>query len=112
MNLSSKDSATAIHEFAHSISMENQTKFGLYDEKDFWKAVRKEWRAYKKDVGDNTEKWISTYEHGSNSVDEFMAEAFTLATLDEYGIEVPGKYGNGLEYAKKVLAIIKRYFAK
>ena len=112
MNLSSKDSATAIHEFAHSFSMENQTKFGLYDEKDFWKAVRKEWRAYKKDVGDNTEKWISTYEHGSNSVDEFMAEAFTLATLDEYGIEVPGKYGNGLEYAKKVLAIIKRYFAK
>lgn len=112
MNLSSKDSATAIHEFAHSISMENQTKFGLYDEKDFWKAVRKEWRAYKKDVGDNTAKWISTYEHGSNSVDEFMAEAFTLATLDEYGIEVPGKYGDGLAYAKKVLAIIKRYFAK
>lgn len=112
MNLSSKDQATAIHEFAHTISMENQTKFGLYDEKGFWKDVRKEWRAYKKKVGDNTSKWISTYEHSSNSADEFMAEAFTLATLNEYGLDVPEKYGDGLEYAKIILAIIKRYFGR
>ena len=112
MNLSSKDQATVIHEFAHTISMENQTKFGLYDEKGFWKDVRKEWRAYKKKVGDDTSKWISTYEHSSNSADEFMAEAFTLATLNEYGLDVPKKYGDGLEYAKIILAIIKRYFGR
>lgn len=112
MNLSSKDQATAIHEFAHTISMENQTKFGLYDEKGFWKDIRKEWRAYKKKVGDDTSKWISTYEHSSNSADEFMAEAFTLATLNEYGLDVPKKYGDGLEYAKIILAIIKRYFGR
>lgn len=112
MNLASKGQDTAIHEFAHTISMENQTKFGLYDENDFWKAIRKEWRLYKKDTGDNTSKWISVYEHGANSADEFMAEAFTLATLDEYGIDVPEKYGGGLKYAKRVLEIVKRYFAK
>ena len=112
MNLSSKDQATTIHEFAHTISMENQTKFGLYDEKGFWKDIRKEWRAYKKKVGDDTSKWISTYEHSSNSADEFMAEAFTLATLNEYGLDVPKKYGDGLEYAKIILAIIKRYFGR
>lgn len=112
MNLSSKDQATVIHEFAHTISMENQTKFGLYDEKGFWKDVRKEWRAYKKKVGDDTSKWISTYEHSSNSADEFMAEAFTLATLNEYGLDVPEKYGDGLEYAKIILTIIKRYFGR
>ena len=40
MRLSSTSTATAVHEFAHTISMENQTKFGLYDEKDFWKEIR------------------------------------------------------------------------
>lgn len=112
MNLASKGQDTAIHEFAHTISMENQTKFGLYDEKDFWKSVRKVWREYKKDTEGDPLKWVSVYEHGSNNVDEFMAEAFALATMDEYGIDIPQKYGGGLSYAKQVLKIVKEYFGK
>lgn len=112
MNLSSKQQNTAIHEFAHSISLENQTKFGLYDEKEFWKAIRKVRRDYRKEVGDDSLRWISAYEHSSPKADEFMAEAFTLAILDEYKLPIPNNYGDALSYAKQVLKIVKEFFGK
>ena len=106
------DIATTTHEFAHTISMENQTKFGLYDEGEFWKEIKKVQREYKKAVGDDTARWISTYEHSQRSADEFMAEAFTHAELHEKGFHIPEKYGSDFTYSNKVLEIVKKYFGK
>ena len=112
MRVSTKSEADAAHEFAHSISIQNQTKFGLYDEKDFWKEIQKVRTEYRKAVGDDTTKWISAYEHSSKDLDEFFAEAFTLAIMSEKGLEIPDKYGNDLTYANEVLRIAKKYFGK
>ena len=112
MRLSSTTKATAIHEFAHTISMENQTKFGLYDEKDFWKEIRGVQRKYKKAVADDPKKWISSYEHSSQGADEFMAEAFTHAQMKEMGLELPSYYGEDFTYSEMVLKIIKKYFGR
>ena len=112
MRLSSTTKATAVHEFAHTISMENQTKFGLYDEKDFWKEIRGVQRKYKKAVADDPRKWISSYEHSSAGADEFMAEAFTHAQMKEMGLELPSYYGEDFTYSEMVLKIIKKYFGR
>ena len=112
MRLSSTSKATAVHEFAHTISVENQTKFGLYDEKDFWKEIRGVQRKYKKAVADDPGKWISSYEHSSKGADEFMAEAFTHAQMKEMGLELPSSYGNDFTYSEMVLKIIKKYFGR
>jgi SPP1 gp7 family putative phage head morphogenesis protein len=112
MRLSSTTKATAVHEFAHTISMENQTKFGLYDEKDFWKEIRGVQRKYKKAVADDPRKWISSYEHSSAGADEFMAEAFTHAQMREMGLELPSYYGDDFTYSEMVLKIIKKYFGR
>ena len=112
MKLSTTQKDTAIHEFAHSISMERQTKFGLYDESDFWKEIRSLRTAYRKDVGDDAKRWISYYEHSNKSVDEFFAEAFTLGYMREKGIEIPNKYGNDTVYSAKVMEIVRKYFGK
>ena len=112
MRLSSTTKATAVHEFAHTISIENQTKFGLYDEKDFWKEIRGVQRKYKKAVADDPRKWISSYEHSSQGADEFMAEAFTHAQMKEMGLELPSYYGEDFTYSEMVLKIIKKYFGR
>lgn len=112
MRLSSTTKATAVHEFAHTISIENQTKFGLYDEKDFWKEIRGVQRKYKKAVADDSKKWISSYEHSSKGADEFMAEAFTHAQMKEMGLELPSYYGDDFTYSEMVLKIIKKYFGR
>ena len=112
MRLSSTSTATAVHEFAHTISMENQTKFGLYDEKDFWKEIRGVQRKYKKAVADDPTKWISSYEHSSKGADEFMAEAFTHAQMKEMVLELPSRYGKDFTYSEMVLKIIKKYFGR
>ena len=112
MRLASTTKATAVHEFAHTISIENQTKFGLYDEKDFWKEIRGVQRKYKKAVADDPKKWISSYEHSSAGADEFMAEAFTHAQMREMGLELPSYYGEDFTYSEMVLKIIKKYFGR
>ena len=112
MNLSSAAPEVAFHEFAHTISIENQTKFGLYDEADFWKEIKRVQRQYRKEVGDDASRWISAYEHGSRSTDEFMAEAFAQAKMSEMGFDLPGKYGKDLTYSMRVLEIIDKYFKR
>lgn len=112
MFLSSNSPSTVFHEFAHTISLENQTKFGLYDEKAFWKDIAKVQREYKRATQDTPQKWISTYEHSSKGHDEFFAEAFTQAMLIENGYELPNKYGTDETYSKKVIDIVKKYFKR
>lgn len=60
----------------------------------------------------DTSKWISGYEHGSSSIDEFFAEAFTQAKMKELEIELPSKYGSDFTYSNMVLAIVNKYLKK
>lgn len=112
MRLSSKNAHTAIHEFAHSISIESLTKFGVEQHEEFWKEIKKIRRQYRKDVGDDSTRWISSYEHSNRSADEFLAEAFTHAKLKQLGLEIPSKYGVDFTYSDKVLAVVDKYFKK
>lgn len=114
MRLSSADPTVAIHEFAHTLANSSAEKYGLTNDSDFWKEIKKIRRAYHKDVdadGD-TNRWISSYEHSSKSIDEFMAEAFTHAKAKELGYDLPSKYGNDFKYSRQVLEIINKYFKK
>ena len=112
MYLASTKPEAAIHEFAHSIAIENATKYGVVDNKEFWKEIAQIKRKYRKEVKDNAKKWISSYEHSSKGNDEFFAEAFTLAILYEKGFLIPDKYGDALPYAMEVLEVTKKYFGK
>lgn len=114
MNLSAKDIGTAVHEFAHTMANSAADKYGLTNDGEFWKEIKKIRRAYKRDVDakQDISRWISGYEHGSSSIDEFFAEAFTQAKLNEMGIKLPSKYGSDFTYSKKVLAAVDKYFKK
>lgn len=112
MYLASTKPETAIHEFAHSIAIENATKYGVVDNAEFWKEIAQIKRKYKKEVKDNAKKWISSYEHSSKGKDEFFAESFTLAILHEKGFLIPDHYGDALPYAMEVLRVTKKYFGK
>lgn len=112
MYLSSRKPETAIHEFAHSIAIENATKYGVVDNAEFWKEIAKIKRKYRKEVKDDAKKWISSYGHSSKGKDEFFAESFTLAILHEKGFLIPAHYGDALPYAMEVLRVTKKYFGK
>lgn len=114
MRLNTGQDATVLHEFAHTLANSNADKYGLTDDKEFWKEIRKVMRDYHKDVDatQNVNRWISTYEHSKRDVDEFMTEAFAHAKAKELGLQLPGKYGNDYTYSNKVLAIINKYFKK
>lgn len=112
MKLSSKAPETAFHEFAHSIAMEELTKYGVTDDSAFWKEIKSIRRAYRKDVGDDSINWISSYEHGTQDVNEFFAEAFTQAKMTEKGFDLPVTYGKDLTYSNRVLEVVDKYFKK
>ena len=112
MHLSARKKEVPIHEFAHTLASSYDDKIGLTHDQDFWKEIKKIKREYRKNAGDDTSKWISTYEHGSNNVNEFFAEAFTVAKMNEYGIDIPRQYGKDLTYPNKVLSVVDRYFRK
>lgn len=110
MKLNSAKPDIAIHEFAHSINLENLAKYKVEDTADFWKEIKAIRRRYKKDVGDDSSRWISSYAH--TSTDEFMAEAFTHAKMKELKIDIPAHYGNDFTYSKEVLEAVNKYFKK
>ena len=114
MHLSTNKLDTVIHEFAHSLAQANLEKYGVESYGDFWKEIKKVRSQYRRDVKDDSSRWISAYEHseGKNKYDEFMAEAFTLAKLKQMGLKIPSNYGKDFTYADKVLEIVDRYFKK
>lgn len=114
MRLNHNTENVTIHEFAHTLANSSADKYGLTNDVDFWKEIKKIRREYHKDVDKNsdTSRWISQYEHSSKSVDEFFAEAFTQAKMHELGLELPSKYGSDLTYSKKVLEVVDNYFKK
>lgn len=110
MRLNSSAPDIAIHEFAHTLANSSAQKYGLTDDAAFWKEIKSIRRQYRKGVGDDVTKWISSYEHSSNSVDEFFAEAFTQAKMREMGMGIPTRYGTDFTYSQKVLDVSKKYF--
>ena len=114
MRLNTSQETSVLHEFAHTLASSNADKYGLTNDEDFWKEIKKVYRAYHKDVDSDQDarRWISSYEHSSRNVDEFFAEAFAHAKAKELGIEIPAKYGSDFTYSDKVLAIVKKYFGR
>jgi len=112
MRLNTVHPNDAIHEFAHTLASTDADKYGLTQDADFWKEIRKIRTAYRKDVGDDVRRQISSYEHSSKKLDEFMAEAFTQSRMSELGLELPEKYGSDLTYSKQVLEVVDKYFKK
>lgn len=114
MRINTTQPATSIHEFAHTLANSSADKYGLTHDGDFWREIRKIRNAYHRDVDktQNSSRWISSYEHSSNSIDEFLAEAFTQAKMHEMALPIPDKYGNDFTYSEQVLAIINKYFRK
>lgn len=102
----------AIHEFAHTLAGSQADKYGLTNDNEFWKEIRKIRTEYLRDVdaAQDTTRWISSYEHSSRSIDEFFAEAFTQAKMDQLGLPIPDKYGTDLTYSRKVLDVVDKYF--
>lgn len=114
MRLNNSQISTVIHEFAHTLSTSDGTKYGIFSDSDvmFWKEIRKLRSEYMKAVENNSARWISTYEHSHKLPDEFMAEAFAQAKILELGYELPPKYNLDLTYSSKVLEIINKYYKK
>ena len=103
---------TSIHEFAHTLANSNADKFGLTDDKEFWKEIKEVKKEYRKNVGQDSNRWISSYEHGTNNVDEFFADAFAHAKLKQMGLTPKKSYGSDYTYSNKVLDITDKYFKK
>lgn len=112
MRLSSSKVETAIHEFAHTLANTNADKYGLTDDGDFWSEIRKIRTSYRKAVKDDRQKQISSYADSQQILDEFMAEAFTMAKAKELGIALPDTYGSDYTYADMVLKVINKYFKR
>lgn len=114
MRLSGSQVDAAIHEFAHTLANASADKYGLTNDSAFWNEIKKIRTEYRKVVKDDTYRFISTYEHGERKapLDEFLAEAFTQAKMNEMGLEIPSKYGSDLTYSKQVLEVVDKYFGK
>lgn len=115
MRLNSNEANTTIHEFAHTLANSKTDKLGVTHDEDFWKEVKKIKRQYHKavDSEQNPSRWISFYEHSSNSVDEFLAEAFTQAKMAQRGMDFEAfGYGSDLTYSNMVLDTVDKYFKK
>ena len=109
MRLSTIKKNTIVHEFAHSLAMSRADKFGLTNDVDFWKEIRKVNREYKKAIREDSNKKISEY--SLESIDEFMAEAFCHSYLKNTK-HLGWEYGNDYEFSDKVMDVINKYFAK
>lgn len=112
MRLNSNKTETVLHEFAHTLANSDADKYGLSDNEDFWKEIETIRREYRKNVGQDSSRWISSYEHSSKSKDEFFAEAFTQAKMKEMGLDLPEKYGSDFTYSQRVLDVTNKYFGK
>ena len=119
MKLSSKQVSDAIHEFAHSMSINALTKYNVVDDSEFWKEIKKIRTKYRKAEKVDLEKYrISSYADTGGStargdnIDEFFAEAFTHAKMRELGLKIPDKYGADFTYSQQVLDVTDKFFGK
>lgn len=111
IRLSNQQSSTVIHEFAHTLANTDAERYGLTNDKEFWKEIKKTRREYTKAKDEDFSKSISFYANGKD-VNEFFAEAFAHAKMREMGITIPKQYGEDFTYSQQVLDIAKKYFGK
>ena len=107
-----KQRGTIIHEFAHTLTNSSATKYGLNNDAEFWKEIKSIRTKYRKHIRDNPLEYISLYAENGKTIDEFMAEGFTLGYMRRNGIEIPSKYGNDTIFSDMVLNVVKKYFGK
>ena len=114
MNLSTYKKDTILHEFAHNLANTDRVKAELADdtEKSFLQEVKKLFTEYKKEYAKDSRITISSY--SLESVDEFLAEGFTLAKAREMGIDLPDyAYDlNERKYSDAILELIDKYFKR
>lgn len=101
-----------IHEFAHTLTNSDATKYGLNNDADFWKEIKSIRTKYRKHVRQNPRGYISLYADSAGKIDEFMAEAFALGYMRRNGIEIPSKYGEDTIFSDMVLNVVQKYFGK
>jgi hypothetical protein len=100
--------STLTHEFAHVISLENQSIYSKYPQiQNFWGEITQIKKEYSKDINslkDNVNEFNKIYlgDYAMTKKTEFMAEAFT-----EYKLS-----SNPSKYAIKVGNLIDKYFKK
>lgn len=117
MELSNTSNHTIAHEFAHSIASKVNTNEHNNKTEKFWEELDLLHRNYKKAVKQDIENSISAYADsaGNRNVDEFMAEAFSVAYRDKNGLMDVSDYtknDKNLFWSYKVLNLIDKYFAK
>lgn len=117
MELSNTSNHTIVHEFAHSIASKVNINEHNNKTEKFWEELDLLHRDYKKAVKQDIENSISSYADsaGNRNVDEFMAEAFSVAYRDKNGLTDVSDYtknDKNLFWAYKVLNLIDKYFAK
>jgi hypothetical protein len=112
MKLSSKGVPSAIHEFSHTITTTEATKYGFADDNEFWKEIRSVRTQYRKAIRTDSKMMISLYADVNQDINEFMAEGFALGYMREHGIAIPDDYGNDTIFSAKVLEIVRKYFSK
>lgn len=108
MYLSSSRKNDIVHEFAHSLAISPRRGIDTGN-KEFWKDIKKVRKEYTKACATDVTKRISAY--STESVDEFMAEAFTHAYLKGTK-HTEGWYGTDFEYSERAMEVINKYFKK
>ena len=112
IGISQRRADVVIHEFAHSITIDKQTKYGWYDESAFWNEIKMVRTQYRKAIRNDWRMQISSYADEDKKIGEFMAEAFTLGYMREKNIPIPSTYGEDTIYSSLVLEIVRKYFGK
>lgn len=102
-----RDPSAVDHEFLHAIDMSRRAKVGYESNAAFWKEAKKLFKEYKRASAENPNNLISYY--SETSVDEFMAESFSVAVG---GDSAGGGFGAKSPYVKKAKALVDKYFAK
>lgn len=113
MRVNALNTETIIHEFAHTLAQSMRVKAEIADEaeKEFLEEAKKVRRKYTAAWHKDTSELISAY--SKESLEEFIAEAFSHAKMRELGYETARGYkDNESEYSKAILELADKYFKK
>jgi hypothetical protein len=123
MTLNSLRPDAVTHEFAHSISFAGAAEWGFKRDDKFWNRIEDVRNNYLKALKEDRRNLISEYATNANGakgnntkLDEFMAEAFTLAynhktnklrTTSNYNVTP-----ESLKWANEVLSIVDEFYKR
>ena len=113
MRVNALNTETIMHEFAHTLAQSMRVKAEIADEaeKEFLEEAKKVRREYTAAWHKDSKEEISVY--ARESLEEFIAEAFSHAKMRELGYETARGYkDNESEYSKAILELADKYFKK